>query len=106
MRCHNRGQRQSKRKAQRQRTALATVIRTYQGSVDRCGPSSMTRQICAIVSRPKIAPVVMIYAFMELLLPYLNAWLPRSFVTSTDVPRQCNLFEVEPLPQSDHGVDA
>jgi hypothetical protein len=53
------GHRESNRKAQKQRAAEASVMRTYQGSVASRGPSATARQICANVSRPKTTPVVM-----------------------------------------------
>lgn len=55
----------SRRKAQRLIAAATMVTTMYQGSFARCGPSSMTRQKCAKVSKPKSVPVVTRYAFME-----------------------------------------
>jgi hypothetical protein len=55
---HDRGQRESKRTAQRQRPALASVMRMNQGSLATDRSTNM-RQIWSKVSRPKTALVVM-----------------------------------------------
>jgi len=63
---HGRAECLSSRRAHRHRAPAAMVMRTYQGSLARCDPSSMMRRTCARVSRPNTAPVVMTYAFIGL----------------------------------------
>ena len=50
--------------AQTHNAAEASVIKT-KPALATCEPSEMTRKICAIVSIPKTAPDVMMYAFID-----------------------------------------
>ena len=65
---HERDECFSKRKAQKHRAAVARVRTTNTGSFARCGPSTKPRHMCARVIKPNTVPVVMRYAFMNIVL--------------------------------------
>ena len=55
---------QSSRTAQAHKEAATAVVKTNHGSRAVLMPSAITREICVSVSRPKITPLVMTYAFI------------------------------------------
>ena len=58
------GTSRSTRQDQKVRAAAVTVIRMYQGSSIRLGPSAKARQMCTHTSKANSVPVVMTYALM------------------------------------------
>src|SRR5262245_23767565 len=61
---HERGSARNKRQAHAEKKSATTVVRMNQGFFAGPKPSSTTRKMWARTSRPKITPVLTMYAFM------------------------------------------